>query len=134
LDWLPILYKGSDFILVSQVIILHKNRNYEVIFIRYLSFVKKRPDFSTYVKIRLFFSILLCIFVKIKIMKVLVKSRVQDFFDINGMDVMSASSIPSVIFDGIEYVSEDSAVDYVYKSSFSLLYKDLLSYAPSIVI
>jgi 3-deoxy-D-manno-octulosonic acid (KDO) 8-phosphate synthase len=67
-------------------------------------------------------------------MKVLVKSRVQEFFDVNGMDVMSASSIPSVIFDGIEYVSEDSAVDYVYKSSFSLLYKDLLSYAPSIVI
>ena len=57
------------------------------------------------------------------------KSRVQSFFDINGMDVLSADSIPTAkIIDDIEYVSEDSAVLYIYSSYFSGLTNDLISY------
>ena len=68
-------------------------------------------------------------------MKVLLKSRVQEFFDINGMDVLSVNSIPTLsVIDGKEYVSEESATYYIYNSHFSALYKDLLSFATSIEI
>ena len=65
-------------------------------------------------------------------MKVLVKSRVQEFFDINGMDVLSADSIPTAgTVDGVEYVSEEAATEYIYRSYFSGLWRDLLSFCPS---
>jgi len=65
-------------------------------------------------------------------MEVLVKSRVQEFFDINGMDVLSADSIKTVAtVNGIEYVYVDAATEYIYRSYFSGLWRDLLSFCPS---
>ena len=62
-------------------------------------------------------------------MTLFLKSRVQAFFDVNGMDVMTADSIPvAEILNGQEYVTEEAAVDYVYKSHFSGLYLDLVSW------
>ena len=62
-------------------------------------------------------------------MTLFLKSRVQAFFDVNGMDVMTADSIPvAEILNGHEYVTEEAAVDYVYKSFFSGLYPDLVSW------
>jgi hypothetical protein len=62
-------------------------------------------------------------------MTLFLKSRVQAFFDVNGMDVMTADSIPvAEILNGQEYVTEEAAVDYVYKSFFSALYPDLVSW------
>ena len=62
-------------------------------------------------------------------MSLFLKSRVQAFFDVNGMDVMSADSIPvAETRGGQEYVTEEAAVDYVYKSFFSGLYPDLVTW------
>ena len=62
-------------------------------------------------------------------MTLFLNSRVQAFFDVNGMDVMTADSIPvAEILNGQEYVTEEAAVDYVYKSFFSGLYLDLVSW------
>ncbi len=62
-------------------------------------------------------------------MSLFLKSRVQAFFDVNGMDVMTADSIPvAETINGQEYVTEEAAVEYVYKSYFSGLYPDLVSW------
>jgi len=62
-------------------------------------------------------------------MKLLLKSKVQNFFDVNGMDVLNATSIPTVeIINGAEWVSEDAAVKYVYESYFEGLSYDLVSF------
>ena len=65
-------------------------------------------------------------------MRVLEKARVQKFCDGNGLDVLSADSIPTVgTVDGVEYVSEEAATEYIYRSYFSGLWRDLLSFCPS---
>jgi hypothetical protein len=62
-------------------------------------------------------------------MTLFLKSRVQAFFDVNGMDVMSADSIPvAETREGQEWVTEEAAVDYVYNSFFSVLYPDLVTW------
>ena len=65
-------------------------------------------------------------------MRVLVKSRVQEFFDVNGMDVLSADSIPTVgTVDGVDYVFEGTATYYLFNSYFSGLWRDLGEFCPS---
>jgi len=65
-------------------------------------------------------------------MRVLVKSRVQEFFDVNGMDVLSADSIPTVgTVSGVDYVSEEAATRYLFNSYFSGLWRDLGGFCPS---
>ena len=62
-------------------------------------------------------------------MTLFLKSRVQAFFDVNGMDVLSADSIPVATTRGTqEWVTEEAAVDYVYNSFFSVLYPDLVTW------
>jgi hypothetical protein len=62
-------------------------------------------------------------------MSLFLKSQVQAFFDVNGMDVMSADSIPvAETINGYEWVTEEAAVAYVYKSFFSGLYPDLVTF------
>ena len=62
-------------------------------------------------------------------MSLFLKSRVQAFFDVNGMYVMSADSIPvAEILNGQEWVTEEAAVDYVLNSCFSGLYPDLVAW------
>lgn len=66
-------------------------------------------------------------------MKVVSKKRVQSFFDVNGMDTLSANSLSIVkVADGVEYVSESEANDYLYNSYFSAMWRDFSDYCNSI--
>jgi hypothetical protein len=63
------------------------------------------------------------------------KARIQEFFDMMGMDVLSASSIPTyTVYGGIEVVDAKVAISYVYHSFFCGLVRDFESYVPSIMI
>jgi hypothetical protein len=63
------------------------------------------------------------------LVKVMSKARIQEFFDIMGMDVLSASSIPTyTVVDGKDVACAKAAISYVYRSHFGGLVRDFEEY------
>jgi hypothetical protein len=67
-------------------------------------------------------------------MEFMLNSRVQSFFDVNGMDVLNSKSIPTVlVVDGKEYSPKISVFNYLNNSYYAGLWRDLDSYVPTYV-
>ena len=56
-------------------------------------------------------------------MKLIKRTKLQYFIDVNGMDVLSTSSMKTItIIDGAEMISLEEAEKYMFESYFSFMW------------
>ena len=66
-------------------------------------------------------------------MKLIKRTKLQYFIDVNGMDVLSTSSLPTLLErDGFEYISLLDSQKYILHSYFSLMWKDVEEFCGTI--
>ena len=62
-------------------------------------------------------------------MKLIKRTKLQYFIDVNGMDVLSTRSIETVVVvDKIEYIGLLEAQDYIANSYFGFMWKSLAEF------
>ena len=66
-------------------------------------------------------------------MKLIKRTKLQYFIDVNGMDVLSTSSMETItIIDGAEMISLEDAQKYILHSYFSFMWKSLEEFCGTI--
>tara|TARA_B110000967_G_C18533595_1_gene387089 strand:+ start:50 stop:280 length:231 start_codon:yes stop_codon:yes gene_type:complete len=66
-------------------------------------------------------------------MKLIKRTKLQYFIDVNGMDVLSTRSIETVVVvDKIEYIGLLEAQDYIANSYFGFMWKSLAEFCGTI--
>tara|TARA_R110000851_G_scaffold124663_1_gene255136 strand:- start:733 stop:978 length:246 start_codon:yes stop_codon:yes gene_type:complete len=62
-------------------------------------------------------------------MKLIKRTKLQYFIDVNGMDVLSTSSMETItIIDGAEMISLEEAEKYMFESYFSFMWNTVAEF------
>ena len=62
-------------------------------------------------------------------MKLIKRTKLQYFIDVNGMDVLSTSSMETItIIDGAEMISLEEAEKYMFESYFSFMWSTIVEF------
>ena len=62
-------------------------------------------------------------------MKLIKRTKLQYFIDVNGMDVLSTSSMETItIIDGVEMISLEEAEKYMFESYFSFMWSTIVEF------
>ena len=66
-------------------------------------------------------------------MKLIKRTKLQYFIDVNGMDVLSTSSLPTILErEGVEYISLLDSQKYILNSYFGFMWKSLEEFCGTI--